>query len=68
MPHHVLRSVEPGRLLVSADHAVERADQMLEEIFMALAARAKYVGAPEEHISRPVDRIVGVEAGGFQLA
>ena len=50
------------------DDAVERSDQMLEEIFVTLAARAEHVRAPEEHVARPVDGIVGIEAGGLQLA
>ena len=49
-------------------HAVLGAEQMLEEIFVALAGRAEQVGAPDEQIARPVLRIVGILAGELQLA
>jgi hypothetical protein len=42
------------------------AQQVLEEIFMPLARRAKQVRAPDEHIAGPIGRIVGIEAGQFE--
>ena len=49
-------------------HAVRRAEQVLEEILVALAGRAEQVGAPHEHVARPVLRVVRVVAGQLQLA
>ena len=53
---------------VLAHHAVLGAEQMLEEIFVALAGRAEEVGAPDEQVARPVFRIVGIVAGQLQVA
>ncbi len=61
-------AVRGRRFLVGADHAVHRADEVLQEIFVALAARAEHVRAPEEHVARPVDRIVGIEARELEVA
>jgi hypothetical protein len=44
------------------------AEQMLQEILMALARRAQQVGAPDEQVARPVLRIVRILAGHFQRA
>jgi len=35
---------------------------------MALARGAEDIGAPDEHVARPVGRIVGIVAGHFQRA
>ena len=43
---------------ILAHHAVLGAEQMLEEIFVALARRAQQIGAPDEQVARPVLRIV----------
>ena len=53
---------------VLAQDAVRGAEQMLEEIFVALARRAKQVGAPDEQVARPVDRVVRIVAGKLELA
>ena len=53
---------------ILAEHAMRGSQQMLQEILMPLARRAQQVGAPDEHIARPVLRIVGVLAGQFQRA
>ena len=47
---------------VLALHAVRRAEQVLEEILVALAAGAQDVGAPDEHVARPVVGVVRVLA------
>ena len=39
-------------------HAVRGAEQVLQEILVALAGRAEQVRAPDEHVARPVLRIV----------
>ena len=49
-------------------HAVLGAEQVLEEILVALARRAEQVRAPDEQVARPVVRIVGIVAGQLQLA
>src|SRR5690606_39593531 len=60
--------LDPAALVVGSDDAVQRADEMLEEIFVPLAAGAQHVRAPEEHVARPVPRIVRVVAGELDLA
>ena len=63
-----------GRLLpavlaeVLAHDAMRGAEQVLEEILVALAGRAEQVRAPDEQVARPVLRIVRVLAGELQLA
>src|SRR3546814_10185275 len=54
--------------LILAEHAVLSAEQMLEEVFMPLAAGAEQVGAPDEEIAREVPGIVRILAGQAQLA
>ena len=57
-----------GLAEVLALHAVRGAEQVLQEILVSLAGRAEQVGAPDEHVARPVRRIVRVVAGQLQLA
>ena len=57
-----------GLAQILALDAVRGAEQMLQEILVALAAGAQDVGAPDEQIARPVDRIVGILAGELELA
>ena len=49
---------------VLALHAVAGAQQVLEEVLVALARGAQDVGAPHEQVARPVGRMVRVLAGG----
>ena len=51
---------------VLALHAVAGAQQMLEEVLVALAAGAQDVGAPDKHVAWPVVRVVGVGAAEFE--
>jgi hypothetical protein len=53
---------------ILALHAVNGAEQVLEEVLVALAARAEQVGAPHEHVAREVRRMIGVFARHFQRA
>src|SRR3546814_16540973 len=41
---------------------------MLQEVFVTLAAGAQHVGAPEEHVARPVRRIIRIETGRLEIA
>src|SRR3546814_7422471 len=41
---------------------------MLQEVFVTLAAGAQHVGAPEEHVARPVRRIIRIETGWLEIA
>ncbi len=56
------------RAEVLALHAVAGAEQVLEEVLVALAARAEQVGAPDEQVARPVVRVVRVGAAHLQRA
>ena len=67
VPGHVLRLVAAFRAQVLAQHAMLGAEQMLEEILVALAGGAEQVGAPDEHVARPVRRIVRIVAGEFEF-
>jgi hypothetical protein len=49
-------------------HAVLRAEQVLEEVLVALGGAADQVGAPDEQVARPVDRIVRVGECHIQRA
>src|SRR5664280_1380224 len=53
---------------VLALHAVARAEQVLEKVLVALAGGAQEVGAPHEHVARPVVGVVGVGAAHLQRA
>ena len=53
---------------VLALHAVAGAEQVLQEVLVALARGADDVGAPDEHVARPVGRVVGVLAAQLQRA
>ena len=44
------------------------AEQMFEEIFVALARRPEQVGTPDKHIARPVCWVVRVIARHFKFA
>ena len=66
VPDDFLRLLRAHLAQVLALHAVLRAEQVLEEILVALARGAEQVGAPDEHVARPVRRVVRVVAG--QLA
>ena len=68
MPDDVLGLLLAGLAQILALHAMGGAEQMLEEIFVALAARTQKVGAPDEEIARPVLRIVRIVAGHLQAA
>ncbi|MCY1526735.1 hypothetical protein D9M68_617750 [compost metagenome] len=56
------------RVRFIAEHRVLRAQQVLQEVLVALAAGAQDVGAPDEHVAREVDRIVRVLARHLHLA
>ncbi len=47
-------------------HAVARAQQVFEEVFVPLARRAQDVGAPHEHVARPVVGVVRVGAAHLE--
>ena len=53
---------------VLAEHAVRRAEQVLQEILVPLARRAEQVRAPDEQVAREVLRAVGILPGEAQLA
>ncbi|MCY1219418.1 hypothetical protein D9M72_313920 [compost metagenome] len=60
------RRLDRGRLV--AEHGVLRAQQVLQEVFVALAAGTQDIGAPHEHVAREVGRIVRVLASHLQIA
>ena len=60
VPLHLERLLAAVLAEILAEHAVLGAEQMLEEIFVALARSAEQVGAPDEQVSRPVLRIVRI--------
>ena len=68
VPGDLLRLLAAGLAEILALHAMRGAEQVLEEIFVALAGRAEQVGAPDEHVARPVVRIVRILAGHLQFA
>jgi hypothetical protein len=49
-----LLAAEAAEIL--AEHAMGGAEQVLEEVLVALAGGPQQVGAPDEEIARPVDR------------
>ena len=53
---------------VFAEHAIARAEQMLEEVLMPFARRPQQIGAPDEHVAREVVGMVGVFATQAQAA
>ncbi len=53
---------------VLALHAVAGAEQVLQEILVALAGRSQDVGAPHEHVARPVVRVVRIGAAQLERA
>ena len=53
---------------ILAHDAMRRAEQVLQEVFVSLARGAEKVGAPHEHVARPVLRAVGILAGQLELA
>ena len=53
---------------VLALHAVARAQQVLEEVLVALAGRTQQIGAPDKQIPRPVARMIGIGAAHLQRA
>ena len=68
MPAHLLRFAAARFAQILALHAMRRAEQVFEEIFVPLARGAEQVRTPDEHVARPVGRIVRIEAGHFQIA
>src|SRR5262249_54367793 len=54
-----------GAEVLSLD-AIDRAEEMLEKVFVALAARTEEVGAPDEEDARKARRVVRVFAGKAQ--
>src|SRR6185503_680229 len=56
-----------GIRLLRALDAVRRAEQVLEEVLMALARRSEQVRAPDEHVPREVVRMVRVFAAHAKL-
>ena len=67
VPGDVLRLFAAFVAEVLAQHAVLGAEQVLEEILVALAGGAEQVGTPDEHVARPVRRVVGVVAGEVEV-
>ncbi len=64
-----LGGLDPAGLAqVLALNPVRGAQQVLEEVFVALARGPEQVGAPDEHVARPVGRIVRIHARHLQLA
>ena len=51
---------------VFALHAVAGAEQVLEEVLVTFARRSEQVGAPHEHVARPVVGVVRVGAAHLQ--
>ena len=73
MPDHILRLDVAGLPQVFALHPVGGAEQMLEEVFVALTRRTKQIRAPDKHVAREVLGVIRIVAGelqfaGFQLA
>ena len=68
VPHRLCRLRLALLPEVLAHDAMGRAKQVLQEIFVPLARGAEKVGAPHEHVARPVPRIVGVLAGELERA
>ena len=64
MPFHVLRF--QGGLAVLAHHVVVGAEQVAQEVLVALGRGTKQVGAPQHEGARPVFRGVDVLDGGVQ--
>jgi hypothetical protein len=53
---------------ILAEHAVPGAQQVLEHIFVALAAGAQQIGAPDEQVARKIARFIRRLAGHPQAA
>ena len=53
---------------ITALYAVRGAQQVLQEVLVSLAARTQQVGAPHEHVARPVVGVVRVLAAHAQGA
>ena len=68
VPDDIARLLRAHLAQLLAHHAMRGAEQVLEEILVALAGGAQQVGAPHEHVARPVLRVVGVMAGELELA
>ena len=61
VPHHLFRLGITGAQVLAL-HAVAGTEQVFEEVLVALAAGAQDVGAPDEHVARPVVGVVRVFA------
>ena len=68
VPDDFLRLDLAGLAQILALHAMRGAEQVLEEIFVALARGAEQVRAPHEHVARPIVGMVRVFAGHLQFA
>ncbi len=64
-PLHFVRAWIIGAEFAT-EHTVVRSEQMFEEVLRTLARGAQQVGAPDEHIARPVHRVVRVFAAHVQ--
>ena len=67
VPDHVSPALTAFLAQILAHHAVRCAEQMFEEVFVALTGRTKQVGAPDEQIARPVGRVIRILARHLQL-
>ena len=68
VPGNLDRFLPTGFAQLLALHAVLGAQQVLQEIFVTLAARTQEIRAPDKQIARPVPGIVGILAGQAQSA
>ena len=57
-----------ARAKVLALHPIAGAQQMLEEIFMPLAARSEQIGAPHQQVARPVVGVIRIGAAHLDAA